>query len=73
MIFNFFYYSISKYFHTNYVKKIDKMEVQAYAVKKPKGKLEKYTYTLPSVGAEEVDIKVHYLWYLSLRFKYDEQ
>ncbi len=36
------------------------MEVQAYAVKEPKGKLEKYTYTLPSIGAEEVDIKVHY-------------
>jgi alcohol/geraniol dehydrogenase (NADP+) len=36
------------------------MVVNAYAVKEPKGKLEKFTYELPEIGREEVDIKVAY-------------
>lgn len=36
------------------------MEVKAYAVKEPKGKLEEYRFELPTIGDEQVDIKVHY-------------
>ncbi|NML21117.1 NAD(P)-dependent alcohol dehydrogenase [Pseudoflavitalea sp. G-6-1-2] len=34
--------------------------VNAYAVKAAGGKLESFTYTLPEIGREQVDIKVHY-------------
>ncbi|GAA0562192.1 NADPH-dependent aldehyde reductase Ahr [Chitinophaga japonensis] len=34
--------------------------VSALAAKAPKGKLEKFSYTLPAIGKEEVDIKVAY-------------
>lgn len=36
------------------------MKVKAYAAKEPKGKLAPFTYELPPLGEEEVDIKVHY-------------
>ena len=36
------------------------MKVTAYAVKAPKGKLEKFNYELPGIGSEQVDIKVAY-------------
>ena len=36
------------------------MKVNAYALQAPKGKLEKFTYELPAIGSEQVDIKVHY-------------
>jgi Zn-dependent alcohol dehydrogenases len=36
------------------------MKVNAYAVMEAKGKLEKFTYELPEIGSEEVDIKVAY-------------
>ncbi|KGO90631.1 NADPH-dependent aldehyde reductase Ahr [Flavobacterium suncheonense] len=34
--------------------------VQAFAVKEPNGSFEKFTYTLPEPGSEQVDIKVLY-------------
>lgn len=34
--------------------------VNAFAVKEPKGSFEKFTYTLPELGTEQVDIKVTY-------------
>ncbi|NHF59877.1 NAD(P)-dependent alcohol dehydrogenase [Flavobacteriaceae bacterium TP-CH-4] len=36
------------------------MNVNAYAAKGPKGKLESYTYELGELGPEQVDIKVYY-------------
>lgn len=36
------------------------LKVNAYATKTPKGKLEKFSYELPEIGTEQVDIKVHY-------------
>ncbi|MEE9373889.1 MAG: NAD(P)-dependent alcohol dehydrogenase [Saprospiraceae bacterium] len=36
------------------------MKVQAYATEKPKGKLKPYSFTLGTLGSEEVDIKVSY-------------
>ena len=36
------------------------MKVNAYAANEAASKLEKYTYDLPTIGNEEVDIKVHY-------------
>ena len=34
--------------------------INAFAVKEPGGALESFTYELPELGSEEVDIKVHY-------------
>ncbi|MCB1169967.1 MAG: NAD(P)-dependent alcohol dehydrogenase [Leptospiraceae bacterium] len=39
---------------------MSKRTVQAYAVKEARGTLEPFTYELPEMGAEEVDIKVEY-------------
>lgn len=36
------------------------MKVNAYAAQKPSGKLEPFTYELPEIENEHVDIKVHY-------------
>lgn len=36
------------------------MKVNAFAVMEPKGRLEPFTYELPAIGSEEVDIKVAY-------------
>ena len=36
------------------------IKVKAYAANEAASKLEKYTYDLPAIGNEEVDIKVHY-------------
>lgn len=39
---------------------MSKREVNAYAAKKPSGLLEPFTYTLPEIGIDQVDIKVEY-------------
>lgn len=39
---------------------MSKRTVQAYAVKEARGPLEPFSYELPEIGAEEVDIKVEY-------------
>tara|TARA_B100000497_G_scaffold109742_1_gene128666 strand:- start:391 stop:1395 length:1005 start_codon:yes stop_codon:yes gene_type:complete len=36
------------------------MKVNAYAVREPKGKLEPFNYKLGDLGAEQVDVKIHY-------------